>query len=213
MCDSYMETQNGQRQKLCGNTRLSYLCIKRTFDIMLSLFALLITAVFFIFVPIVIKLDSKGPVIYKQERLKKDGKPFLVYKFRSMRTDAEKDGAKWASANDDRITSVGKFIRKTRIDELPQLFNILSGDMSIVGPRPERPIFYDEFEKTIPDFRKRLAVKPGLTGWAQVNGGYDLGPAEKLVFDLEYIQKQSALFDLKCMVKTVSVIFTHEGAR
>lgn len=198
---------------MCGDTKKLYLFIKRTMDIVLSLIALFLTCVFFIFVPIIIKLDSKGPVIYKQERLKKDGEPFMVYKFRSMRTDAEKDGAQWASSNDDRVTSVGKFIRKTRIDELPQLFNILWGDMSIVGPRPERPVFYDEFEKTIPDFRKRLAVKPGLTGWAQINGGYDLGPAEKLVFDLEYIQNRSLSFDLKCMIKTVSVIFTHEGAR
>lgn len=208
-----MEKPNKREVQIHGNTKKSYLFVKRTIDIVLSLVALILTGIFFIFIPIIIKIDSKGPVIYKQERLKKDGKPFMVYKFRSMRTDAEKNGAQWACANDDRVTTVGKFIRKTRIDELPQLFNILSGDMSIVGPRPERPMFYDEFEKTIPDFRKRLVVKPGLTGWAQINGGYDLGPAEKLVYDLEYIQNQSIGFDLKCMVKTVSVIFTHEGAR
>lgn len=208
-----MGMQSDRGSQIRGNTKKSYLFIKRTIDIVLSSVALILTCIFFIFIPIIIKIDSKGPVVYKQERLKKDGKPFMVYKFRSMRTDAEKDGAQWASANDDRVTSVGKFIRKTRIDELPQLFNILSGEMSIVGPRPERPMFYDEFEKTIPDFRKRLAVKPGLTGWAQINGGYDLGPAEKLVYDLEYIQNQSTGFDLKCMVKTISVIFTHEGAR
>lgn len=208
-----MDIQSGQGSQIYGNTKMSYLFIKRTVDIVLSLLALILTCVFFIFVPIIIKIDSEGSAIYKQERLKKDGKPFMVYKFRSMRIDAEKDGAQWASSNDDRVTGVGKFIRKTRIDELPQLFNILRGDMSIVGPRPERAVFYDEFEKTIPNFRKRLAVKPGLTGWAQVNGGYDLAPSEKLVFDLEYIQNQSFGFDLKCIIKTVSVIFTHEGAR
>lgn len=208
-----MGMKSDQGSQILGNTKRSYLFIKRTIDIVLSSVALLLTCLFFIFVPIIIKIDSRGPIIYKQERLKKDGKPFMVFKFRSMRLDAEKHGAQWAAANDGRVTGVGKFIRKTRIDELPQLFNILSGQMSIVGPRPERPMFYDEFEKTIPDFRKRLAVKPGLTGWAQVNGGYDLGPAEKLVYDLTYIQNQSTGFDLKCMVKTISVIFTHEGAR
>jgi len=211
--DLYMGIQSGQGSQIYGNTKMFYLFMKRTVDIVLSVLALILTCVFFIFVPIIIKIDSKGSAIYKQERLKKDGKPFMVYKFRSMRIDAEKDGAQWASSNDDRVTGVGKFIRKTRIDELPQLFNILRGDMSIVGPRPERAVFYDEFEKTIPNFRNRLAVKPGLTGWAQVNGGYDLAPSEKLVYDLEYIQNQSFYFDLKCIIKTVSVIFTHEGAR
>lgn len=208
-----MQIQQGQPTLLQGNTRASYRAFKRFSDVSLSLVALLLTSIFFLVIPILIKLNSKGPAIYKQERLKKDGVPFMLYKFRSMRIDAEQHGAQWACANDDRVTTVGKFIRKTRIDELPQLINILRGDMSIVGPRPERAVFYDEFEKTVPGFRKRLAVKPGLTGWAQINGGYDLKPAEKLVYDLEYIEKQSVGFDLKCMIKTVSVIFTHEGAR
>jgi lipopolysaccharide/colanic/teichoic acid biosynthesis glycosyltransferase len=136
-----------------------------------------------------------------------------MYKFRSMRTDAEDDGPQWAQKDDERCTKFGKFLRKTRLDELPQVINILQGNMSLVGPRPERAYFYDEFEKYIPNFRQRLQVKPGLTGLAQVNGGYDLMPEEKLVYDLEYIENRSLWMDIVCMVKTVRLIFTHEGAR
>lgn len=131
----------------------------------------------------------------------------------NIRNDAEKDGAVWASEDDPRVTAVGKIMRKSRLDELPQLVNIIKGDMSIVGPRPEREIFYDEFEKTIPFFRERLYVKPGLTGWAQVNGGYNLKPSEKIIYDIEYIQKRNFLFDLKCIMLTIKVLFTWDGAR
>ena len=160
-----------------------------------------------------IKLDSKGPVIFKQERLGKDGKSFTMYKFRSMSVDAEADGPKWADKVDDRCTKVGAFLRKTRLDELPQFWNILKGEMSLVGPRPERPFFYAEFETYIHGFRNRLVVRPGLTGWAQVSGGYDLLPEEKIVYDMEYIANMSVRMDIRCLVRTVRLIFTHEGAR
>ena len=186
---------------------------KRAFDIV---FAIVVGLVLFLFIPIIaiaIKLDSKGPVLFKQERLGKDEKPFMMYKFRSMYIDAEKDGPQWAKASDQRVTRVGRFLRKTRIDELPQMWNILVGDMSLVGPRPEREFFYSEFERDIPNFRDRLAVKPGLTGLAQVNGGYELDPQSKLDYDIEYMGSRSILLDIKCILKTVKLVFTHDGAR
>lgn len=191
----------------------AYLFFKRAFDIV---FAIVVGLVLFLFIPIIaiaIKLDSKGPVLFKQERLGKDEKPFMMYKFRSMYIDAEKDGPQWAIASDQRATRVGRFLRKTRIDELPQMWNILLGDMSLVGPRPEREFFYSEFERDIPNFRDRLAVKPGLTGLAQVNGGYELDPQSKLDYDIEYMGSRSILLDIKCILKTVKLVFTHDGAR
>lgn len=191
----------------------AYLFFKRAFDIV---FAIVVGHVLFLFIPIIaiaIKLDSKGPVLFKQERLGKDEKPFMMYKFRSMYIDAEKDGPQWAIASDQRATRVGRFLRKTRIDELPQMWNILVGDMSLVGPRPEREFFYSEFERDIPNFRDRLAVKPGLTGLAQVNGGYELDPQSKLDYDIEYMGSRSILLDIKCILKTVKLVFTHDGAR
>ena len=134
-------------------------------------------------------------------------------KFRSMRLDAEENGPQWADKDDPRCTHLGRVLRKSRLDELPQLWNILKGDMSFVGPRPERKCFYDEFETYIHGFHNRLIVKPGLTGWAQVNGGYDLKPEEKIVYDMEYIQSCSIGMDLKCLLKTVRLVFTHVGAR
>lgn len=141
------------------------------------------------------------------------GKSFQVIKLRSMNVNAEVDGIQWAHANDPRVTRIGKFIRRTRIDELPQLINILKGDMSLVGPRPERAYFYDEFMKTYPQFYLRLEVKPGLTGLAQVNGGYDLSPGEKLEYDLKYIQTQSFWLDLRVLMKTAQVVVSGHGAR
>ena len=164
-------------------------------------------------ISLLIRLDSKGPVIFKQERLGKDGKPFTIYKFRSMAINAEENGPKWAKKEDDRCTKVGRILRKTRLDELPQLWNILMGDMSFVGPRPEREYFYDQFETYIHGFHNRLVVLPGLTGWAQVNGGYDLKPEEKIIYDMEYIKNQTFVMDLKCIFKTVKLVFTHKGAR
>lgn len=186
---------------------------QRTLDIILSLIGLLIGVPLIFIFGILIKIEDKGPITYKQERLGKGGKRFYIYKLRSMRTDAEKFGAKWAEKDDPRITKIGKFIRKTRIDELPQLFNILKGDMSIIGPRPERPSFTEEFNNEIPGFINRLAIKPGLTGWAQVNGGYDITPEEKLVEDMYYIKHRSILLDFKILFKTVKVVLTGDGAR
>ena len=186
---------------------------QRVLDIVLSVIGILIGIPLMIVFGILIKVEDNGPITYKQERLGKGGKKFYIYKLRSMRTDAEKFGAQWAEKDDPRITKVGKFIRKTRIDEIPQLFNILKGDMSIIGPRPERPSFTEEFNKEIPGFINRLAVKPGLTGWAQVNGGYEITPEEKLKEDIFYIKNRSILLDLKILFTTVQVVLTGDGAR
>ncbi|MDN5276159.1 MAG: hypothetical protein PWR01_124 [Clostridiales bacterium] len=186
--------------------------VKRVMDIVLSLIGLVIAIPLIIIFGIAIKLESKGPIFYRQERVGKDGKVFMLYKLRSMYQNAEENGAKWAEKDDPRVTKVGRIMRKTRIDELPQLFNVLKGDMSIVGPRPERPIFTYQFNEQIPGFVNRLQVKPGLTGWAQVNGGYELGPAEKLEYDLYYIENRSIWMDIKIMLKTVKVILTGKGA-
>lgn len=190
-----------------------YLAIKRFSDIVISIVACAVLLIPMGLITAAIKLDSKGPVIYKQERLGKGGKPFTIYKFRSMRIDAEENGPQWADKIDLRCTRVGRFLRKIRLDELPQLWNILKGDMSLVGPRPERPYFYDQFETYIHGFRNRLIVQPGLTGLAQVNGGYDLKPEEKIVYDMEYIRIRSLWVDLQCIFKTIRLIVTHEGAR
>ena len=141
------------------------------------------------------------------------GKHFMIYKLRSMRLDAEANGAQMAEEDDPRITKIGRFIRKTRIDELPQVINVFKGDMSIIGPRPERPIFVVQFNEEIPGFIERLRVKPGITGWAQVNGGYDISTKEKLDLDMYYINHQSIFLDMKILFKTIKIIFTEEGAR
>ena len=166
-----------------------------------------------IFACIAIYIELGVNPIYTQKRVGLNGRVFKIYKLRSMYIDAEKDGPKWASENDERITKVGRIIRKTRIDELPQLVNILKRDMSIIGPRPERPELIKEFIKYIPDFNDRLLVKPGITGWAQVNGGYSLTPKEKLEFDKYYIQNRGFKLDLLILLKTIMVIFTRHGAR
>lgn len=190
-----------------------YLAWKRVFDILASVCAAAVLLIPMLLVAAVIKLDSRGPVLYKQERLGLNGRPFVMYKFRSMYLNAEQDGPQWADSIDCRCTRVGRVIRKTRLDELPQLWNIFKGDMSFVGPRPERAYFYDQFETYIDGFRYRLAVKPGLTGLAQINGGYELRPEEKIIYDMEYIRRQSLMMDLYCMFKTIRLVFTHEGAR
>ena len=190
-----------------------YRVVKRFGDILASLLGCILLAIPMAVIALLVKLDSPGPVIYAQERLGLNGKPFMIYKFRSMHQEAEADGPRWASPDDDRCTRLGRVLRRTRLDELPQLYNILRGDMSIVGPRPERACFYYEFETYIPGFKNRMAVVPGLTGLAQVNGGYSLLPEEKIVYDMEYIRKRSLRMDLLCMVKTITVIFSKEGAR
>ena len=194
----------------CGGV---YMFTKRLFDIVLSLLAGLVLLLPMACIALIVCVDSKGPAIFRQERLGRGGKPFMMYKFRSMYLNAEDDGPQWADRCDHRCTRVGKILRRTRLDELPQLWNILLGHMSFVGPRPERPYFYDRFETYIHGFRYRLAVRPGLTGLAQVNGGYDLLPEEKIVYDMEYIKNRSTWMDLKCILKTVSLVFSHHGAR
>lgn len=191
-----------------------YSFIKKTFDFVSCSLALLLLSPLFLIVAIIIKCSSKGPVFYKQERLGLNGKKFNLVKFRSMRVDAEKDGAQWSNGDEDnRIYPFGRFLRKTRIDELPQLWCCVTGKMSLIGPRPEREIFYNEFEKYIHGFSERLKIKPGLTGLAQINGGYDLKPEEKIVYDIEYIQKRSIWLDIKILFKTIAVIFNHDGAK
>jgi exopolysaccharide biosynthesis polyprenyl glycosylphosphotransferase len=187
--------------------------IKRAFDIVFAALLLFVLSPVMLVTALMVKLDSAGPVIFKQERLGLHGRTFVIYKFRSMRTDAEASGPMWAARSDTRTTKIGRFLRKYRIDELPQLVNIMRGDMSFVGPRPEREYFYDKFRPAIPDFDTRLAVKPGLTGWAQVNGGYDITSAEKLRYDKEYIRDFSFRSDLRIVFMTVSVVFGGKGAR
>lgn len=186
---------------------------KRVLDIAAALLGLVVLSPLMLFAAVGVRLESRGPVIFKQERLGLFGKTFVIYKFRSMRIDAENGGPAWAKKNDGRVTRFGRFIRKYHLDELPQLVNILRGDMTMVGPRPERAYFYDRFERDIPEFADRLAVKPGLTGWAQVNGGYDIGPQEKCRYDKEYIRSMSFWMDLSILFKTVSVVFRGLGAR
>lgn len=187
--------------------------IKRSFDIVASALGLVLCLLPMLLIAAAIKFDSRGPALFSQERLGKDGKSFTMYKFRSMYLNAEENGPQWADKIDWRCTRMGRFLRSTRLDELPQLINILKGDMSIVGPRPERAYFYDQFDTYIHGFRNRMAVRPGLTGWAQVNGGYDLRPEEKIVYDMEYINNMSVKMDIVCMFKTIKLVFTHEGAR
>ncbi len=191
-----------------------YLLAKRIFDIAVSLIVLMLTSIIMAVTAIAIKSYDGGPVLYKQVRLTKDGKRFKILKFRSMRTDAEKDSlARLASENDDRITPVGKVIRACRIDELPQLFNILKGDMSIVGPRPERPEIASEYEKIIPAFSLRLQCKAGLTGYAQVYGRYNTEPTDKLKMDLMYIHNMNFLEDIKLCFYTVKILFMKESTK
>ena len=190
-----------------------YLFLKRGFDILASGIATVILSPVFAATAIAIKWYDGGPVFYKQQRLTKDGRIFEVLKFRSMRVDAEKDGVARLSTGDkdDRITAVGRFIRKVRIDELPQLLNILKGDMTICGPRPERPEIAAQYEEELPEFRLRLQAKAGLTGYAQVYGKYNTTPYDKLVMDLMYIAHPSFLQDLQIMFATVKILFMRES--
>lgn len=192
---------------------LSFGLIRRLFDILVGSLGLLCSVPFIVVFGLLTKIEDGGPVFYKQERVGLYGKHFTLYKLRSMRVNAEKNGPQWAEKDDPRVTRVGSFIRKTRIDELPQFYNVLRGDMTLVGPRPERPEFVIRFDQEIPGFISRLQVKPGLTGWAQINGGYDITPEEKLELDLFYIENRSLLFNMRILIKTVLVLFTGSGAR
>lgn len=191
-----------------------YSFIKRSFDIFVSLISSIVFLPFMLLIALAIKIDSKGPIFYKQERVGLNGKKFMLYKFRSMVQNAEKDGAQWATLNDERCTKVGRFLRKSRLDELPQIpCNILVGNLTFIGPRPERQCFYDQFADYIDGFEQRLLVKPGLSGLAQVNGGYNHKPHEKIVYDIEYIEKRSLWMDFVIVLRTVLVVFNHKGAR
>ncbi len=185
--------------------------VKRSMDIVLSIIAIVISSPILLFIAASIKFYDKGPVFYKQERLTRDGKIFLIIKFRSMRIDSEREGAQLARKDDDRITPVGRIIRRIHFDELPQIFNILKGEMSFVGPRPEREVIAKEYESIIPEFSFRLKVKAGLTGYAQVYGKYNTTPYDKLKLDLTYIESYSFWQDIKLMLMTFKIIFQKEN--
>lgn len=202
-------------ENLSEHSKKIYEISKRMADIFLSIVGLIVAIIITPFIAVIIKIDSQGPIIFKQTRLGKNGKQFTAMKFRSMIKDAEKHGARWADKNDSRITRFGKIMRKTRLDEIPQLINILKGDMSFVGPRPERPEFVSQLTNKIPFYKERLLVKPGLAGWAQIYGpsygGSLQGSMEKLKYDLYYIKNRNLLLDLSIILKTIKVVFNRSG--
>ena len=188
--------------------------IKRLFDIIMAIIIGIMTLPVMLVAAIIVRLESPGPIIYSQDRVGENGKEFKVHKFRSMRNDAEKDGAKWAQVNDPRVTKFGNFMRKTRIDELPQLVNVLKGQMSFIGPRPERMVFIKELEKEIPYYNLRHMVKPGLTGWAQVMYPYGASVEDarrKLEYDLYYIKHHSLYLDMMIMFMTFKTVVFGKG--
>ena len=189
---------------------------KRALDVLISLGLLLFALPVIGLAALAVRLESRGPVLYRQERVGRGGTSFTLLKFRSMRDDAERDGIRWAANSDPRITRAGAIMRKFRIDELPQLFNVLKGDMSFVGPRPERPYFVAQLAKAIPFYGERHSVKPGITGWAQVNYPYGASiedAKQKLAYDLYYVKNRTLFLDLVILVHTVRVILFSEGAR
>lgn len=202
-------------ENLSESNKKLYEILKRIFDIVLSIILLAITVIFFPIIALAIKLSSKGSVFFIQTRTGKQGKNFKTIKFRTMVADAEKNGAQWASKNDPRVTLLGRFMRKTRIDELPQLINVIMGEMSLIGPRPERPEFIEKLEMQIPFYKERLLVRPGLSGWAQVfgpaYGGSKEETLEKLQYDLYYIKNRSFGLDLSIYLKTIKTILTRRG--
>lgn len=192
--------------------KIEQLFAKRMMDVVCSFLGLLISSPFFLIIAFLIKATDRGPVFYKQIRLTRNGKEFEIYKFRTMIQDAEKDGhARLASEHDDRILPVGRFLRATRLDELPQLINVLKGEMSMVGPRPERPELAAEIEKELPEFPYRLKVKAGLTGYAQIYGKYNTTAYDKLKLDLTYIRNYSFFLDLKLMIMTPKIMLMKES--
>jgi len=193
-----------------------YKRIKRGFDLLASLLGLLVFLPLCLIIALAIKLDSPGPVFYRQERVGQGGRTFYMVKFRSMTVDAEKDGPIWAVVNDQRVTSVGRWLRKLRLDELAQIINVIRGEMSIVGPRPERPYFVKKLVKKVPFYSHRHAVKPGITGWAQIMYPYGASQEqaqEKLKYDLYYIKHMSPLMDLRIISETAKIVLLGRGAR
>ncbi|MBU8536723.1 exopolysaccharide biosynthesis polyprenyl glycosylphosphotransferase [Roseomonas tokyonensis] len=190
---------------------------RRGFDIAVAGALLLLTLPLLLLTMLAIKIDSRGPIFYRQERIGLNNRPFMLFKFRSMVTDAEAGGvARWAIRGDPRVTRIGRFLRLTRIDEIPQAINVLRGDMSVVGPRPERPTFVAQLGEIIPHYHDRAIVKPGITGWAQVNYPYGASVEDarmKLSYDLYYVRRRSLLLDLLILLATVRVVLFQEGAR
>ena len=188
--------------------------IKRVFDVTLSIIGIMFLSPVLLLAAILVKLTSRGPVLYKQERIGMDGKTFNILKFRSMISDAEaKSGPVWAKRDDPRVTAIGRFLRRTSFDELPQLINVIRGDMSLVGPRPERPHFVQEFKSVIPKYQERHRFRSGITGWAQVNGLRGQSSIEERTkYDVYYIENWSLAFDLKILILTLVAIFKGENA-
>ena len=201
---------SGFKQSMLSHTA------KQVVDILVSAGGLLALFPLYLFVAFLIKIDSPGPVIYRQFRVGLRGRAFQIWKFRSMRHDAEATGPQWSQINDPRVTRVGKWLRKTRIDELPQLINVLRGQMSLVGPRPERPMFVQELRQIIPYYDLRHTVRPGITGWAQIKFRYGASAEDahmKLQYDLYYVKRLSFALDMRILVQTVRVVLLGEGAR
>jgi sugar transferase (PEP-CTERM system associated) len=202
----------------CDGFKLSYITmlLKRTYDIVLSLIGLIVTSPLFLIISLLIKLESKGPIFFKQERVGRNEQPFYIYKFRSMYIDAEKrTGPIMSFKGDCRVTIIGKIIRETRLDELPQLWNVLKGNMSFVGPRPERPMFVEKFKKHIPFYTQRFSLRPGITGWAQIKCPYASNieqSLDKLRFELYYLKNFSLLFDLTIILRTIKVVTFARGS-
>ena len=190
--------------------------VKRGLDILGSVLGLALFIPVSLIVSIAIKLDSKGPILYRQERVGRDGKIFRLLKFRSMYMDAEENGPEWARVNDERITRMGRIIRNMRLDEIPQILNVLKGDMSFVGPRPERPFFVDKLINEIPFYSERHVIKPGITGWAQIRYRYGASKEDalqKLKYDLYYIKHMSTILDLVIIFETIKIVLLGRGAR
>ena len=202
-------------ENLSESNKNLYEVVKRVFDILLSLVLLVGALPFVPVIALMIKLSSSGPIFFVQTRTGKQGKDFKAIKFRTMVANAETNGAQWATKNDPRVTALGKIMRQTRIDEIPQLINVIKGEMSMIGPRPERPEFVEELEKQIPFYKERLLVRPGLSGWAQVAGpaygGSREESLEKLQYDLFYIKNRSFGLDLSIALKTIKTIITRKG--
>ena len=213
-----VEYLNPSQLIFCKGFELSFfnMFIKRAYDIILSIISLIIASPLLLLISLVIKCESKGPVLFKQKRVGKDEKQFYIYKFRSMQNDAEKQtGPIMTFKGDARITWCGKILRKTRLDELPQLWNVLKGDMSFVGPRPERPVFVSKFKKLIPYYRQRFSVRPGITGWAQIRYNYASSIEQtlnKLSYELYYLKNFSLLFDLSIILRTIKVVLYARGS-